>query len=579
MAPQQTSTNQDALSLQEPLVVASETPATAISENTLTGENRSRHDDSRYIVVPASCLTCGRQIALNHNVWLNLITTALYGVGTSLSNGTAYAAYLKRIGNGMNSPLGDIEAVGGLASLIAALPMGYLADRHGKSKVISSGGILLLLVSALQIWVMEWIKQDGQTGGISNASTALWLFGAIMAGFGVCDGVVNGPSQALYADSTPEGQRSVFYTYLFSCYAISSCVGPLVSIVMFQTIGDDWDIFHLKLVIYVGLGFGILNGFTMLLYDDSKALDEQSNSGDNNSGGDQWASDANDEQDNVEQGAIIGDVPNADASESIDEGVTNLRKRQKWIPYILFLAGLIMSIGSGMTVKFFPLFFKDEVGMTPSQVQLIYVCVPLSMTAFSYVCSGLAAAGFGRVQSALLMSVLGICCLFSMVIFRPYMDKHPVVLVPIYILRTGLMNCSYPLVESILMDFVPKEERARWKSLESVSAFGWCGSAAMGGWLADKYDYTYTFLITALLQTFGMFIFSLLIPLVPRQEGERNHADQQSDARDDDRQSGPLQATQASSTGENPDLLSSGIGTACSEENDPLHQPLLSDHS
>ena len=81
------------------------------------------------------------------------------------------------------------------------------------------------------------------------------------------------------------------------------------------------------------------------------------------------------------------------------------------------------------------------------------------------------------------------------------------------------MNCSYPLVESILMDFVPKEERARWKSLESVAAFGWCGSAALGGWLADKYDYTYTFLITALLQTSGYLVFSSLIPLVPRQEG------------------------------------------------------------
>ena len=39
------------------------------------------------------------------------------------------------------------------------------------------------------------------------------------------------------------------------------------------------------------------------------------------------------------------------------------------------------------------------------------------------------------------------------------------------------------------MDFVPKETRARWKSLDSISQFGWCGSAAPGGWLADKYSY------------------------------------------------------------------------------------------
>ena len=54
-----------------------------------------------------------------------------------------------------------------------------------------------------------------------------------------------------------------------------------------------------------------------------------------------------------------------------------LKKRQEWIPYIVFISGLITSLGSGMTVKFFPLFFKDEVGMTPSQVQTIYVLVPL----------------------------------------------------------------------------------------------------------------------------------------------------------------------------------------------------------
>ena len=31
------------------------------------------------------------------------------------------------------------------------------------------------------------------------------------------------------------------------------------------------------------------------------------------------------------------------------------------------------------------------------------------------------------------------------------------------------------------MDFVPKDTRSRWKSLDSIAAFGWCGSAAIGG--------------------------------------------------------------------------------------------------
>jgi predicted MFS family arabinose efflux permease len=174
-----------------------------------------------------------------------------------------------------------------------------------------------------------------------------------------------------------------------------------------------------------------------------------------------------------------------------------------------------------MTVKFFPLFFKDEVGMSPSQVQVIYVIVPFVMVICSTLGSKLAGSGFGRVQTTLLFSCFGVSFLYCMVFFKHYLDVHPFLLVPIYVMRTSLMNASYPLQESILMDFVPKDERARWKSLDSVAAFGWCGSAALGGWLSDRFDYTYTFLITAILQTAGIAVWCLLLPLVPRTEGSQ----------------------------------------------------------
>ena len=76
------------------------------------------------------------------------------------------------------------------------------------------------------------------------------------------------------------------------------------------------------------------------------------------------------------------------------------------------------------------------------------------------------------------------------------------------------MNSVYPIEESILMDYVPKKQRARWKSLESVSAFGWCGSALLGGWLADQYSYTFTFMITISMQALATLIYSMLLPLV-----------------------------------------------------------------
>ena len=50
------------------------------------------------------------------------------------------------------------------------------------------------------------------------------------------------------------------------------------------------------------------------------------------------------------------------------------------------------------------------------------------------------------------------------------------------------------------MDFVPKENRAVWNSLESVTSFGWSGSAALGGWLIHRVGFHVTFLITATMQ-------------------------------------------------------------------------------
>merc|ERR1712125_181170 len=118
---------------------------------------------------------------------------------------------------------------------MGALPVGYSADKVGRSKVIAFGGILLFLTSILQISVLEW---TGRQSDGDHQETTLWIMGAIMALWGVGDGIVNGPASALYADSTQEGQRSIYYNYLFAAYMSASSVGPLVSIILFQTLGD-----------------------------------------------------------------------------------------------------------------------------------------------------------------------------------------------------------------------------------------------------------------------------------------------------------------------------------------------------
>ena len=92
------------------------------------------------------------------------------------------------------------------------------------------------------------------------------------------------------------------------------------------------------------------------------------------------------------------------------------------------------------------------------------------------------------------------------------------------------MNCTYPLNTSIMMDYCPKDQRARWTSLQSVVRFGWCGSAALGGVLADAHDYRFTFTITAAWQGLGALAMVPLLAVVPRREAPVRGKDRREDS-------------------------------------------------
>mmetsp|Transcript_6290 Transcript_6290/g.17643 ORF Transcript_6290/g.17643 Transcript_6290/m.17643 type:complete len:243 (-) Transcript_6290:189-917(-) len=202
--------------------------------------------------------------------------------------------------------------------------------------------------------------------------------------------------------------------------------------------------------------------------------------------------------------------------------------RHAWaVPYVLFTSSVCFALGSGMTVKFFPLFFVNDCLMTPAQVQTVYVIVPIVMAAMSGAGTRLSKR-IGRVQVMLAFKVVGISLLVSMALLDAWVKSMPqgqehtwrvYAIAGIYICRTGLMNCTYPLEESLLMDHVPKSARGRWKSLDSISVFGWCGSAALGGYLADRYSYSATFLVTSAIQLVGTLVQIPLLFIARRYEG------------------------------------------------------------
>ena len=56
---------------------------------------------------------------------------------------------------------------------------------------------------------------------------------------------------------------------------LSSCVGPLISIVLFVYWGDDWELLDLKNVMVVGMGLELVAAGVMFFFDDDWALKER----------------------------------------------------------------------------------------------------------------------------------------------------------------------------------------------------------------------------------------------------------------------------------------------------------------
>jgi len=441
-----------------------------------------------YTRLRSSSLTARKETS--RNVYMMLALCASWGLADSIWTGTLIVAWIFLLSDGSNSAVGYIEAVSGVAAMVAAFPVGYIADKYGRSPMIKVAGILFLVATFTTAYAVYY----------KPAYDFYWLGGS-MCLWGIAGTIFNGPAQALFADSLQQGDRSLWYSRLFSAWLLPSIIGPITAIVLFQIYGNNWTFDELRPIILVGLVLEIPVAVLSFFFRDVVEL----------------------EQEETAEKVSTGTIDDDDADHKTLMSQNGLANKgwcgctAKAVPYIMFLSSILCALGSGMTVKFFPLFFKGEINMDPASVQGIYVVVPLTMIIFVQLCQR-AGKTFGRVQVMLIVRLFGVSLLMLMSFFVNSDMKQWYFCVPVYVVRTAIMNATGPLEESIVMDFVPSSSRARWKSLDSISTFGWCGSAALGGYLADRYSYAFTFQITASLQGASGLILLLLLPLVPRRE-------------------------------------------------------------
>lgn len=376
--------------------------------------------------------------------------------------------------------IGITEGVMGLVSAILAIPFGILADRWSKHKVGRIGIIIQTLACIFLILTMSLL-------GIAFYLNNLYYFltGGLVL-FGIANGIGDAALATLYTNSIPTGKRSEWIGYMQIVIMFGLCFGPLVTIIVLQVNGDEWKISDMVLPWNITLGFSALSGMIQLFMHDKWCLP------------------------NEEMGTI--------------RAVLQDQKygcfKTKHIPYMMLCFDVLSGMASGMSIKFFPLFFQQAIGYTPIEVQIVYA-VSFLVTAGATWFAVRLAKKIGRIQTSVVVPYIGLLFMVLIIIGGSVglWDNRFKWLIGIcYVIRTSLMNATSSISKSVVDDYVSSEKRGCWNSLEFIMMFGWSGSAVLGGWLVGSIGYQMTFIITTVLQFVSVTLYLLLIPLVPKKE-------------------------------------------------------------
>ncbi|CAE7469707.1 TDRD1 [Symbiodinium natans] len=423
-----------------------------------------------------------------YNVLCGLWATGLYSTGAGLFQLTVLPSFILLVG-GSNFDVGFAEGLQGLSNLIFALPVGYIADKWSRRLCIRIGATLSLLAGVCFMVAVSLATADN--------ATAFSILCAALGLQGICDGIMNGPLVALMDDSCPAGRRSDVETTNAVVYGTASSVGPLVGLVVFLFAGNTWSLSSMKIVIFIGVIICMMAILPCFFMDDRRALGE--------------CSEAVHLQDR-----LMGDSEGARelvirSQKTSCFGLISVRR----VRLVLFVNEMILSLGAGMTVKFFPVFFKQEGHINPAVLQAVFASLS-ALTVAATLVSTRASKCAGRIQVIIPCYFVGITCTILLGALKPYYTV-PGVMLPLFLLRCCSQWSASPLLGSIIADYTPKAQRGRWKALSSIAATGWSGSAAIGGVLIDHFGYGLTFAITGCLQSFALPILCSLMPLVAKE--------------------------------------------------------------
>ena len=386
--------------------------------------------------------------AFKPNAWKYLISILIYGMGYGVYN-ILLNFYLRSLGYD-ETFMGLVATTASMTVLIAALPMGYLADILGRKRslVISS----LLIGPSIVLMV-------------AFPSSAMMIAMNVILGIGSSlGGVTTGP---FLMENSEELER----TYLFS---IASGL-RMAALSVGNWIGG-----------YLPTWFGGLLGAPAT-----------------SPGAYTWAIGAS--------GCLIvfAVIPRLmlKRNKRSSEGKTafapiSFARQNPGKLSKLLLPMFMTSIGAGLIMPFMNIFFSTVHHQPDPVIGSIFAWGSLAM-GIGFIIAPAFADRYGKIKVVVVTQALSIPFLILLG-FSPWFSLSLVA----YFFRVILMNMSSPVYQTFVMEQVNSESRAMVASLNSmVQSFGRAFSPTISGWMQVSYGFDPPFIGTIIMYTISIAMY------------------------------------------------------------------------
>ena len=175
---------------------------------------------------------------------------------------------------------------------------------------------------------------------------------------------------------------------------------------------------------------------------------------------------------------------------------------------------LIIAIGAGLTIPFINLFFFHNFQIDSKEFAFIGGVSSVLVALLGLLAPNVKnKLGFSKgITYTQILAIIALVALATMQFFNNYWWALPVAVI-CYWIRTPLMNMAAPITSELTMNYVGIKNQEMLSALTAAIWSGsWFFSSQIVRWLkAEGLPYAYIFYITAILYSFGVFMYFLLI--------------------------------------------------------------------